>query len=61
MMTSGFLPLTLVRAELTSVAPLGKNSGSRTVNPRSSAVLMPPWVTVLEKPSSAERKAMVLG
>ena len=22
---------------------------------------MPPWVTVLEKPSSAERKAMVLG
>src|SRR5450759_2182966 len=61
MMTSGCSPLTLVSAELTSEVPLGKYCGPRTVKPWSWAVFRPPSVTVLEKPSSAERNTTLLG
>ncbi len=61
MMTSGCSPLTLVSAELTLEVPLGKYCGSRTLKPRLVAVFMPPSVTVLEKPSSAERNTTLLG
>ncbi len=41
--------------------PLGTNSVPTTVNPSSGALAAAAAVAVLEKPSSAEMKATVLG
>jgi len=43
------------------VVAFGTYSSATTSKPRSLAFAMPPWVAVLENPSSAEMQAIVLG